>query len=94
MDWEQLIGYLMLAAMGLFWGVLMIQIGIRMERMRREKEVDAFEFPEDDSAYWKRTYEELAEEYDRLIANKGTGYAPGSIYDMREVNDGREEAAE
>lgn len=63
MDW---IFFAMIGAGWMFAIMLGLQLGVRVERFRRDKEVEAFEFPEDDSDYWRRLYEELAEEYDSL----------------------------
>lgn len=53
-------------------------LGIKYERFRRDKEVDAYVIPEEnlqDGAYWKMRYEELSQEWEELNA-KGR-YAPG-----------------
>ncbi len=48
-------------------------LGIKYERFRHDKEVDAYVIPEDrlsDSDYWKMQYEALVEDWDQETAMK------------------------
>jgi len=92
MDADTFTGLLTLAVMLAFASITFLLVGIRLERFRRDKEVEAFEFPEDDSTYWKKNYEELAEEYDVLREDFNQAVGPKS-FPKRERNE-RKEAPE
>ncbi len=44
-------------------GICGMMIGMRLERRRRDAEVDAFELPDTDARHWRKLYEDLAEEF-------------------------------
>jgi len=61
MDWGMMLSIAMLGAMVMFTFILGLNLGVKLERFRRDKEVDAYVIPEEsleDGAYWKMRYED------------------------------------
>ncbi len=70
------------------WGVWWIIVGAHLERRRRDAEVEAWEIPNDrlsDGAYWKRQYEDLADEYTKLTHEREIIRAMGTR--IQELNE-------
>jgi len=71
MDWSAVLLFAMVGMSWGFMGMLGMNVGIRLERYRHDKEVDAYVIPEEnlqDGAYWKMRYEELANDVDLHVS--------------------------
>ncbi len=58
------------------YGSCSAMIGMRLEKWRRDKEVDAWEIPIErlqDGAYWKRRYEDVVNDLDEVVGPKSFG---------------------
>jgi len=69
MGGEFFVGFMMIGAGWLFSGLIGLHLGIQLERKRTTElvvEVDV----EDDNTYWKKRYEQLAEEFDQEVGPK------------------------
>jgi len=96
MNWDGVIFTAMISAGWMFAIMLGMQLGIRVERWRRDKEVEAFELPDTDERHWKKLYEELAEEWNHLPQVFPADHVPerllNEIDSEREAHERRETA--